>query len=65
VIADWPGLGKRALYQGRDLQPTRDLRSVFKGVLADHLGAHERDLEQRVFPESRSAGKVEGLIKTA
>src|SRR4029077_5448896 len=34
VIADWPGLSARALYQGRDLTPTLDLRSVFKGILA-------------------------------
>jgi uncharacterized protein (DUF1501 family) len=31
VIADWPGLSSRALYQGRDLAPTLDLRSVLKG----------------------------------
>jgi uncharacterized protein (DUF1501 family) len=63
VIADWPGLADRELYQGRDLQPTLDLRSVFKGVLMSHLNASERDLEERVFPDSRNARPMEGLIR--
>lgn len=65
VIADWPGLAKSALYQGRDLQPTLDLRSVFKGVLTQHLGASPRDLEQQVFPDSRAAKPLAGLIRMA
>lgn len=63
VIADWPGLAAGDLYQQRDLKPTLDLRSVFKGVLAEHLGVVERDLETKVFPESRSAAVLEGLIR--
>jgi len=63
VVADWPGLSKPALYQGRDLQPTTDLRSVFKGVLTAHLHAKETDLNQRVFPESGSAKALGGLIR--
>ena len=63
VLADWPGLATADLYQERDLKPTRDLRSVFKGVLAEHLGVGERDLETSVFPESRSASPLEGLIR--
>ncbi len=62
VIADWPGLAASNLYQGRDLQPTLDLRSVLKGVLGAHLGIAERDLEGSVFPDSRSARILDGLI---
>jgi uncharacterized protein (DUF1501 family) len=65
VIADWPGLTASALYQGRDLRPTLDLRAVFKGVLAAHLGIAERDLEERVFPDSRAAPPLAGLMKQA
>jgi uncharacterized protein (DUF1501 family) len=65
VVADWPGLATADLYQQRDLKPTRDLRSVFKGVLAEHLGAAESDLETKVFPDSRSAAPLEGLIRGA
>ncbi len=63
VIADWPGLASGALYQGRDLRPTLDLRSVFKGVLGAHLGVAERDLEERAFPDSRAAQPLHGLMK--
>ena len=64
VIADWPGLASASLYQGRDLAPTLDLRSVFKGVLATHLAVGEGDLESRVFPDSRSAKPLQGLIRS-
>ncbi len=64
VLADWPGLTTSSLYQGRDLAPTLDLRSVFKGVLAGHLSVGESDLESKVFPESRSAKPLEGLIRS-
>jgi len=47
VIADWPGLSESALYEGRDLRPTIDLRSVLKGVLKDHLGLSAGALWQR------------------
>lgn len=65
VIADWPGLASRELYQGEDLRPTLDLRSVFKGVAAAHLQSSESDLEARVFPDSRCAHPLEGLIRMA
>lgn len=65
VIADWPGLANGDLYQQRDLRPTLDLRSVFKGVLATHLGASEAGLETKVFPDSRRAKPLEGLLRQA
>ncbi len=64
VVADWPGLSARALYQGRDLQPTLDLRSVLKGVLQEHLQVPFDAVEGSVFPDSRSAKAVKGLIRT-
>ena len=63
-MADWPGLSSRALYQGRDLAPTLDLRCVFKGILAEHLGIPQRALEDSVFPESSAAKPLRGLIRT-
>ena len=42
VIADWPGLKEKDQYDGRDLMPTTDLRSVLKGLLADHLRHADR-----------------------
>lgn len=64
VVADWPGLRNKDLYAGRDLMPTTDVRSVFKTVLAEHLGVAEALLERDVFPDSGSARMLQGLIKT-
>ena len=63
IVADWPGLSSANLYQGRDLYPTTDIRSIFKGVLAQHLKLSERYLDHEVFPDSRSAPTIEGLIR--
>jgi uncharacterized protein (DUF1501 family) len=63
VLADWPGLSSRALYQGRDLKPTADLRSLLKGVLSDHLHVSSATLESTVFPGSADAGPIKGLFR--
>jgi uncharacterized protein (DUF1501 family) len=51
VVADWPGLAPRELFEGRDLRPTLDTRAVLKGVLAGvfDLTGGQAD---RVFPGS-------------
>lgn len=63
VIADWPGLGNNDLYAGRDLRPTADIRSLFKGVLGQHLGISDTLLEETVFPDSRAAPAMRSLIR--
>lgn len=62
VVADWPGLKDAALYEGRDLKPTMDLRSIFKGSLREHLGMPDGLLARTVFPDSQSAAPTSGLI---
>lgn len=62
VIGHWPGLSAAALYQGRDLQPTTDIRSVIKTVLRDHMQVPQRLLEESVFPDSAAAGYLPGLV---
>jgi uncharacterized protein (DUF1501 family) len=64
VIADWPGLSSRALYQGRDLMPTLDMRSVLKGVMEEHLLIPARALDTTVFPDSGAAKALSGLVRT-
>jgi uncharacterized protein (DUF1501 family) len=63
VIADWPGLGAASLLDNRDLRPTLDLRSVFKGVLNEHLHVDAKTLATRVFPDSTQARGLDGLIR--
>lgn len=64
VMTDWPGLGASDLYESRDLKPTADVRSLFKGVLADHLGLPEPFLERAVFPDSAAAKPMRDLIRS-
>ena len=62
VIADWPGVKEASLYQGRDLKPTTDLRTVIKGVLKDHLRVPDSALAAKVFPDSVAARPMAGLV---
>ncbi|HZV21673.1 MAG TPA: DUF1501 domain-containing protein [Hyphomicrobiales bacterium] len=62
VIADWPGLKQNALYQGRDLKPTIDLRAVAKGVLRELYGVSPAELSSRVFPGSEGVKPMAGLV---
>jgi uncharacterized protein (DUF1501 family) len=63
VLADWPGLGSGRLLEDRDLAPTRDIRSVAKGVLRHHLGLGDAALAG-VFPDSAAAEPIGGLIRS-
>jgi len=63
VVADWPGLSAGALYEQRDLAPTLDLRSLLKGVLAEHLGIPDRALDERIFPDSASVRRLRDLTR--
>ena len=63
VLADWPGLAPGQRFESRDLRATIDLRGVFKGLLRDHIGIAEAALEERVFPDSRNAPPLDGLVR--
>lgn len=63
VIADWPGLTDRSLYQGRDLAPTLSLHSALKGVLSEHLAVPTQALETSVFPDSAAAKPLPDLVR--
>jgi len=62
VAGQWPGLGTGQLFQNRDLAPTTDVRSVAKGLLAEHLGLQEPVLAS-VFPGSGSTPLMRGLVR--
>ena len=63
VVADWPGLRQSDLHQGRDLKPTTDMRSLFKGVLSEHLSISANLLNEKVFPDSTVAPRLTGLVR--
>lgn len=62
VLADWPGLSQTALFEGRDLAPTTDMRSMLKAVLSDHLKITLKTIEDKVFPDSFKAKPIKGLV---
>ena len=63
VWGDWPGLAQSSLTDKRSLRATTDMRTVFKGVLADHLGVPTSILDTVVFPESTDAPAMKDLLK--
>jgi uncharacterized protein (DUF1501 family) len=63
LITDWPGLSANDLYDGRDLKPTVDMRSLFKSVLHDHLEVSRTSLENKIFPDSSHARFIPDLIQ--
>jgi uncharacterized protein (DUF1501 family) len=62
VITKWPGLNQTQLYEGRDLAPTTDLRSVMKALLIDHLGLPADGVERVVFPNSAPAKPLRDCV---
>ena len=64
VLTDWPGLGTNDLVDRRDLRPTADLRSLFKGLLREHLLLPDPFVDGVVFPDSAAAKPMRDLIRS-
>ncbi len=62
IVGDWPTLAPARLFESRDTAPATDMRSLFKGVLAEHLGVDRRALDTTVFPDSAEAAPLTGLV---
>lgn len=61
VHGDWPGLAEAALYQGRDLNPTRDVRAYTGWVMQGLFGLDRAILEGSIFP-GMELGTPTGLL---
>ena len=64
VVADWPGLGQSALYEGRDLKPTTDLDTLIASAVAQHYRLDPARAGRTLFPNIGNGRPVEGLIRT-
>lgn len=64
VVADWPGLGAAALYEGRDLMPTTDMHAVLTSALSDFFALDPAVIARRTFPDLPAGRSWEGLIHT-
>jgi uncharacterized protein (DUF1501 family) len=61
VVADWPGLANKSLFEGRDVKPTLDTRAVLKAALSGTFDLTAAQLE-KVFPGSAAVRPAAGLI---
>lgn len=63
ILGPWPGLHDSALYQGEDLEPATDFRSVLGEILAHHLQVSEGTLES-IFPGGYAQpGRWRGVMR--
>jgi uncharacterized protein (DUF1501 family) len=62
IVGDWPTLKQNALFENRDVAPALDMRGLFKGVLAEHMGVDRAALDTAIFPSSAAAKPVLGLV---
>lgn len=46
----WPGIAPDALYEGRDLMPTGDVRAAAAWIMRGMTGVDRSTLERRIFP---------------
>jgi uncharacterized protein (DUF1501 family) len=63
VRAEWVGLKPSVLKDGRDQPARTDLRALFMGVLADHMGVSQAALRTTIFPDSGNVSPMKGLIR--
>ena len=63
VEAEWVGLSPANLKDGRDQPARSDLRSLFKGVLAEQMGVSNAALNGAVFPDSAGGRRFKGLVR--
>ncbi|MEI7292845.1 DUF1501 domain-containing protein [Paraburkholderia tropica] len=64
VIADWPGLRRADLYEGRDLKPTASLDALIAGAAAESLGLDPQRTAAALFAEAGTTRPMTGLIRT-
>jgi uncharacterized protein (DUF1501 family) len=62
IVGDWPTLQQARLFENRDTAPTLDMRALFKGVLAEHLGIERKALDAQIFPDSAMAQAARGVV---
>ncbi|MGZ3274401.1 MAG: DUF1501 domain-containing protein [Caulobacteraceae bacterium] len=62
IVGDWPTLQQARLFENRDTAPTLDMRALFKGVLAEHLGIERKALDSQIFPDSATAQAARGVV---
>lgn len=63
VIADWPGLAPRDLYEARDLKPTTSLDSLIAGVASEGLGLDPQRTARALFGQTVATKPLTGMVR--
>lgn len=63
VIADWPGLAPRDLYEARDLKPTTSLDSLIAGVASEGLGLDPQRTARALFGQTVATKPLTGIVR--
>ncbi|RED52347.1 DUF1501 domain-containing protein [Aestuariispira insulae] len=62
TVGAWPGLVSRTSELSKALQPSEDIRAVFKSVLVSHMGVEAATVDKTVFPNSEKIKPLSGLL---
>lgn len=63
MIADWPGLAPKALYENRDLKPTNGLDALIAGGAAESFALDPVRVTATLFPDGLKTKPMSGLIR--
>jgi len=64
VYTDWPGLKRKELYQGRDLNATIDARSVYASAMSKVFDVDFKEIQKEVFWGDNLQNLSDKLFKT-
>ena len=64
VYSDWPGLKKKELFEGRDLNSTIDARSVYASAMSTVFDIEFKRLQKEVFWGDKLVNLSDKLFKS-
>lgn len=62
IIADWPGLKKSDLYEGRDLKATNNINGLIAGLCSQIYGLDPDLVARTLFPTIKPQSLIQNLI---
>jgi uncharacterized protein (DUF1501 family) len=63
VLTDWPGLGRSALFDGRDLAPTMGLDQVIAGAAAETFGLDAEMVARKLFADAGRRAPLTAIVR--
>ena len=63
VVADWPGLTPRDLYEARDLKPTASLDALIAGAASEALGLDPHHTARALFGHTAAVKPFSGIVR--